>query len=380
VKVILIDDEHLALELLEHKLLSISEVRADIIGKYVNPIAGKERIEQEDVDVVFLDIHLPEISGIELAEQLLELKPHLHIVFVTGYDAFAVKAFELNAIDYVVKPIRSERLAKTMQRLQERLSSAEAQEPDESLSIRLRVFHQVTVEQSEGSFAPLHWRTSKAQELFLYLLQHRGQLVRKSALIELLWPESEPNKVYPQLYTCVYHIRKTLEPFEGRFQISNTTEGYILYMNRVILDVDVWENQLQTLPPISKEALDRYAGLVQMYTGDYMQEYEYWWAEGERHRLRTLWLRCAFQLAEWYDQHHIREKAVEMYQSICSRHPQSEEAYFALMRIYAAMGNQPAVKRQYRLLADALHEELGEEPSAYVTKWYKDWKETEAVS
>ena len=64
----------------------------------------------------------------------------------------------------------------------------------------------------------------------------RGQLVRKAALIDMLWPEFDMDKAYPQLYTAIYHIRKTLEPYNSRFQITNTREGYVLNMEDVELD------------------------------------------------------------------------------------------------------------------------------------------------
>ena len=72
------------------------------------------------MDIVFLDIQIPEINGIELAEQLLEMKPKLSIVFVTAYDNFAIKAFELNALDYILKmPVRKERLLNTVERIKQ---------------------------------------------------------------------------------------------------------------------------------------------------------------------------------------------------------------------------------------------------------------------
>jgi two-component system LytT family response regulator len=370
-KVILIDDERLALNFLEHQLIKIADI--DVIGKFVDPIMGKEKILYEDVDVVFLDINLSEINGLELAEQILETKPKLNIVFVTAYDEYAVKAFELNALDYVVKPIGTERLSKTMERTRERVTPDNAS-PTIS-PIQMKLFRQVLIESAEQQFTPMLWRTTRAQELFLYLLQHRGQLVRKSVLIDLLWPEYELSKVYSQLYTAVYHIRKSLEQFGDRFQISNTMEGYILNIKNVVIDVEEWENNLHSEPPITSETINRYKELKDLYTGDYLQEYDYWWAESERHRLMLLWLRLSSQMAKWYLACNDVEKAVEMYLEICNRHQQAEDAHFALMKIYSSINNHLSVKRQYRLLTSILLEELNEQPSPYITEWFYNWNE-----
>ncbi|MDU5949088.1 MAG: response regulator, partial [Paenibacillus macerans] len=264
-RVILVDDEQLALNYMERLLLKLADV--EVVGKFTDPVKGMGEILQERVDVLFLDISLPEINGIELAERILEARPEIHIVFVTAYDEYAIKAFELNALDYVLKPIRAERLAKTVDRIQERLKAGQEQVAGSEQDIKICLFKQVKVEARHGQPTLLQWRTTKAQELFLYLLQHRGRLVRKSTLIDVLWPEYETDKVNSQLYTSVYHIRKTLKPYGDHFQIVNTMEGYILNTHQVRLDIDEWEAKLAALPPVSGDSLDAYLETMKIYTG-----------------------------------------------------------------------------------------------------------------
>jgi two-component system, LytTR family, response regulator len=374
-KVILVDDEPLALKYLERQLLKLDTMSIDVIGTYTNPFEGRDEILTRDVDIVFLDISLPELNGIELAEQLLEQKPHLCIVFVTGYHEYAVTAFELNAVDYIVKPVQMDRVAKTMERLRSRIASRPEEIMEPNRNIRMAMFRQVMIEQpnEQGQFALLHWRTTRAQEIFIYLLQHRGQLVRKSALIDMLWPEFDMDKAYPQLYTAIYHIRKTLEPFDTRFQITNTTEGYVLNIEGVQLDIEEWENWFMSNPSVSAESIEGHIEMMKLYTGDYLQEYDYWWAEGERQRLKELWLSVSLSMAEWYvDQERIDE-AILCYFSIQRQHSLEEKAYFSLMKIYALQDNPAQVHRQFSLLCQVLEDEMGEEPSPYIVKWYDEW-------
>ncbi|MBP3040222.1 response regulator [Bacillaceae bacterium Marseille-Q3522] len=367
-KVILVDDEQLALDLLERQLVKMKHI--EVVGKYVDPIFAKEKIlQEENVDVIFLDINLPEINGIELAEQLVEKKPDITIVFVTAYNEYAVKAFELNALDYVVKPVRFDRLSKTITRIQEHLQFSEKRPKQTEKKICMNICKQVTIED-----ATIHWRTTKAQELFLYLLQNRGLLVRKSTLTDLLWPEFPPDKVYSQLYTTIYHVRKTLGQFGKHFHIKNTTEGYILNINNLILDVEEWEKRIQAAPPIGAKTMDLYHKIMSLYTGDYLQEYDYWWAESERQRLKRIWLHTSFQIADWYYKEGDMEMAISWYTKICNKQPEAEEAYFALMKIYAELGNQLLVKRHYDTLKNILMEELNIQPSTYISKWYHEWK------
>ncbi|MFD2130947.1 LytR/AlgR family response regulator transcription factor [Pseudogracilibacillus auburnensis] len=122
-KAICIDDEQLALEYLKRQIMKLNGI--EVIGTFIHPIEGKEHILTEEVDVIFLDIHLPEINGIELAEQIINEKPDLIVVFVTAYDQYAVKAFELNALDYLVKPVKLDRLRLTLDRVRKQLNVKE---------------------------------------------------------------------------------------------------------------------------------------------------------------------------------------------------------------------------------------------------------------
>jgi len=372
-KIILIDDEYLSLNFLEQLLQKMGNVQ--IVGKYMDPFEGKEAILQQEVDAVFLDIHLPEINGIELAEQILEKKPKLHVIFVTAYDDYAVQAFELNALDYLLKPIGNERLLKTWQRIKDRVPAQTVENVSLTQPLQIKLFRQLSIETEDQQSTFIRWRTSSAQELFLYLLQHRGQLVRKSVMVDLLWPDTDTSKTYSQLYTAVYHIRKNLQRFEPHIKLENVMDGYILSLEDVQVDVDEWEKHLRALPPLTDKTIDEYEKLMAAYTGDYLQEYEYWWAESERHRLKLLWQHTSFQIATFYLEREQEEKAIGKYLEVCNRYPQAEEAHFELMKLYAVLNNSQSVHRQYQLLMTVLEKELDEQPSQHITEWYLNWQQ-----
>lgn len=115
-RAILIDDDPQSLYLLEQKIITLSDI--NIIGSYKDPSLGKEAVLNETVDVVFLETLIACISGIVLANQFKEKQPELHTVFVTEHKEYALDAYNLNAIDYVLKPIEKQRFAKTIQRLE----------------------------------------------------------------------------------------------------------------------------------------------------------------------------------------------------------------------------------------------------------------------
>lgn len=111
---LLIDDERFAREELAELLVESGQI--EVIGQASNAIEGLKKINQLKPDVVFLDIQMPQISGIELLS-MLDPETMPEVVFVTAYDQYALQAFEDNAFDYLLKPVDTERLAKTVQRL-----------------------------------------------------------------------------------------------------------------------------------------------------------------------------------------------------------------------------------------------------------------------
>ena len=119
-KTIIIDDERLAREEVKRALENYPEF--EIIGEANNVDKAKALIEKAHPDIIFLDIHMPKKSGFDLLEELGTVP---EVVFTTAYDQYAVKAFEVNALDYIVKPIREERFAKTIEKIKKELAKAE---------------------------------------------------------------------------------------------------------------------------------------------------------------------------------------------------------------------------------------------------------------
>lgn len=113
-KAIIIDDERLARNELKKLLMDFPEV--EVIGEAANATEGLEKIESLSPDLIFLDIQMPGKTGFDM---LTELDSAPHVIFTTAYDEYALKAFEVNALDYLMKPVEPKRLADALQKLQQ---------------------------------------------------------------------------------------------------------------------------------------------------------------------------------------------------------------------------------------------------------------------
>ena len=138
-KVLIVDDEALARSRLRTLLGECSEPRADVVGEAANAVQAMELIQRTGCDLVMLDIHMPGVDGMTLAKTLRELAAPPAVVFITAYAEHAVQAFDLEAVDYLTKPVRRERLQQALQKVQ-RLRSESAVEVGlpESLIIQER--------------------------------------------------------------------------------------------------------------------------------------------------------------------------------------------------------------------------------------------------
>ncbi|MFO7171425.1 MAG: LytTR family transcriptional regulator DNA-binding domain-containing protein [Bacillota bacterium] len=116
-KALIVDDEYPARMELRYMLEKHPDV--EIIGEATNAREALRLIEALDYDVIFLDVQMPGMSGIDLAAQLKNRPVPPKVVFVTAYEHYAVPAFALRAVDYLLKPFDDERLAETIQRLRE---------------------------------------------------------------------------------------------------------------------------------------------------------------------------------------------------------------------------------------------------------------------
>ena len=129
IKAIIVEDENLAVELLKSYLQSFPQIQID--GEYSDGFSGIMAINSKKPDLIFLDIRLPKISGMELVE-LIDHKPE--IIFTTAYDKFAIRAFEMNAVDYLLKPFSRDRFNTAVQRALERIDGGESQTPVEVMT------------------------------------------------------------------------------------------------------------------------------------------------------------------------------------------------------------------------------------------------------
>jgi two-component system LytT family response regulator len=121
-RAIIIDDEELARELIKNYLKTLPYIQ--VVGECENGFEGIKSISELLPDLVFLDIQMPKLNGFEMLELVEDLP---EIIFITAHNDYAIKAFEMNAVDYLLKPFSQERLVSAVQKAKERIGTGTSQ-------------------------------------------------------------------------------------------------------------------------------------------------------------------------------------------------------------------------------------------------------------
>jgi len=132
--VVIVDDEIPACNRLRDLLQDCQKVvPTHLVGMAHHAETAWRLLENEQVDVIFLDVRMPEQDGLQLAQRIQQQRPAVQVIFTTAYDEYAVQAFEVNAIDYLVKPMRRERVQAALQK------ALQARAPVSDMSVRQHI-------------------------------------------------------------------------------------------------------------------------------------------------------------------------------------------------------------------------------------------------
>ncbi|MFL9840914.1 LytTR family DNA-binding domain-containing protein [Sphingomonas sp. ST-64] len=172
IRTILVDDEPLAIQGLELRLAAHEDV--EIIDKCQNGREAIRAIKTHKPDLVFLDIQMPGFDGFSVVQGLMEIEPPL-FVFVTAYSDHAIRAFEANAMDYLMKPVDEGRLADTLDRVRQRLTEKRGVEEVEKLK---EVLAEVAPDAVEELAAGDGGEVSSSRFEKLINIKDRGQIFR----------------------------------------------------------------------------------------------------------------------------------------------------------------------------------------------------------
>lgn len=287
-KVLIVEDEHNTLDEIQSLLAQID--RRAVLYTAKDAASALTLANEHDFEGAFLDIRLPQMSGMDLADRLLEIEPLMTIVFITAFNNYATEAFERNAIDYLLKPVRPERLAKAYSKMTEK---AEENKAEKYLAKKasLDTFGGLRLYCDEEE---VEWGRSKNVELFSYLLMQNGKFISKEKICEELWPSLDYERALPNLQVTVHRLRKTLSCFDRKTICIKYKDGYYsLEINTMAYDVYRLEALANEKDPSQLNCI------WQIYRGPFLEGKSWIWLETERERLRRIFEQTVIRFSYW---------------------------------------------------------------------------------
>ncbi|HPF93312.1 MAG TPA: LytTR family DNA-binding domain-containing protein [Tenuifilaceae bacterium] len=226
-KLIIVEDEQPARDLLKHYLAFDETI--EIIGEYADGFSGALAINRDKPDIVLLDIQLPKLNGFELLE-LLDVSPQ--IIFTTAYDEYAIKAFELNATDYLLKPFSKERFSQALQRAKEKAIVRNDKHQEENVSVKAIAnempLNRVVVKDSKGihiiAMNDIFYIEAQDDYIMIYCTQGRYMKKQTMKSIEQRLNPMQFVRVHRSYIANVLEIDK-LEPYEKDSYIATIKNG-----------------------------------------------------------------------------------------------------------------------------------------------------------
>lgn len=352
IRAIVLDDEPISVDKMERLLKDSGMV--EVKGKFTEPLKALKFLEEHKVDAAFLDIEMPDMDGIELANRIIDLQGKIAVVFVTAYNQYAVEAFRLNALDFLMKSVTADRLKKTLDRIIE-----EKDIPMQSVALQVQCFGKFRVSAGNGE---VKFRTEKAEELLAFLIDQRGSFVSRSKIIDCLWEEYEGDRALIHFNTTLHYVKKALlqhgvqVPIEYdrgsyRFDVSGFNCDYCRFHAFAASSLTV--NDINILE--CEEA-------ASLYTGEYLSGREFTWAERNRQMLKDQYISLLLKLSGYYKAVCKHEKTVEWMKAGLIHEPLHREMNYRLAEALLLNNDHIAAVSYFDIYRNGLRKKLKHEP------------------
>jgi two-component SAPR family response regulator len=262
-KLLAVDDEKIALDHILSLLRRINPAYETVGCR--SGSAAVAKMQEHMFDIVFLDINLRDIDGIELAKKLKLMHPNVNIIFTTGYGSYAGEAFELHASGYVLKPLTEEKIRKELNDLRHPVSETRG-----NGKLKVHTFGNFEVYDRDG--IPLSFQYAKSKEMFAYLIDRCGAFCANGEIMGVLWGDEASERKRSYLKNLRTDLNLALEK-AGFDNILIRRRGMIAVLPDQ-LDCDYYE-WMKGVP-----------SAINAYRGEYMVQYS--WSEFTNSQLERM--------------------------------------------------------------------------------------------
>jgi len=242
-----VDDEVVALDMLAETIAAVVPLAE--IKTFSKASEVLKAARETAPDILFLDIEMPGMTGVELAKAMQEIKPDVNIIFVTGYSSYLVDAMDMFASGYVMKPVEEKKIQEQMNHLRYPV--------DGKKSVRIKTFGNFDIFMND---TPVKFRSPKSKELLAYLVDREGAFVSRKEAAGILYEDEYTRNVQRELSRNGSWLVQDLKKV-GIVELVRNDNGYSIDLSKVDCDLVSFLNGDQSI----------------LYLGEYMEQYS--WGE-----------------------------------------------------------------------------------------------------
>lgn len=251
-RVMIVDDERIAIEELYD--ICVSHRLVDEAVTFDNPADALVFIAQNhDIDIAFLDIEMPIMTGLDLAKRINAINNQTKIIFVTGFKEYAYDAYQVNAIGYILKPYDDDSVFGEIEKA-ERLSPVVSKK---EITVKTFGYFDIFVNQK-----PVYFSSSKAKEFIALLVDRQGGAVSTEQAVSALWPDREYDETVQSLF------RKMLKSLRASLSDAGISDIFVDVRNQRSIDTSKFSCDYYKFIENPRENVDS-------FHGEYMEGYAF---------------------------------------------------------------------------------------------------------
>lgn len=356
VKIVILDNEIFALKMLVNLLENYEDIA--IIGQFTEYSEMIDSVNFFKIDAVFIEVKVADEGGIDIARQIQRVNHHIDIVFVSDHQQYTLEAFEINAQDYLIKPVVKSRLDKTVERLI--YNKTYFLKKIVPKKINVNCFGEFEVLDSND--IPIKWRTSKSKELAAFLLHKRGAFVSKEMIINKLWGKKVGSDRI--LYTTIYYLRHAFKKLGLKDSVILCNSNYKISLDQINLDL----NRFDEL--INESSISSLKNAIDLYKDDYLLLNNYSWSYEVKESYRLVFEMKILKICDNCIRENNIKEAVKYIKLSLTHNPFQVDLSIMLIKIYRQEKNIVPLKNYFESLEMLYEEKLGIKIPSEITDIY----------
>jgi two-component system LytT family response regulator len=368
-KVILVDDDKAMSIILKRMLKKINGV--EVLSYFNNSEEALNFVNEYhmNIDLVFLDIEMPEENGMDLAKKINTISPLIEIIFITSHREYAVEAFDICAFDYIVKPVTQERVIRTIERAAQKKLFLNPKNLEQEKNISVHLFGGIDV--NSKNLGVVKWISAKSMELFAHLLLKDGHSASKSMIIEEIFQGMQIKNAENYLKTSVYQIKKAFENHISKPLIISNNGYYKLQLDDFYIDFLDFEKKINDINEINESNVNKALEAEKIFNGYLLGDRSYYWSVELSEKYLNHYSNLAIKLGKYLFKVGEMQETTIILKKLIKFDPFNEEANCLLMDVAVAQRNKKALTKYYEDYVKNIKNELDIRPEPKVINLYE---------